>query len=84
MEATTNSPVEVLSPIEVLDSFFSKYPAEKAEALLWRWFILSIKDEFSKLPPSELDQFTDFFERLDNMILATHIVSRQKKGTGWI
>ena len=64
-----------------MESFFDTYPPEKAESLLWRWFMLSIKDKFSQLPPKVMLEFTDFFERLENLILAMDIVRKQSKNS---
>ena len=71
------TPLQPLSPSELLESFFKTYPAEKAHAILWSWFVLSIKGQFSKLPPKELQEFGDFFEQLDLLIQAVSLLKKQ-------
>jgi len=68
------TPLQPLSPSELLESFFKTYPAEKAQAILWSWFVLSIKGQFCKLPPRELQEFGDFFEHLDLLIQAVSLL----------
>ncbi len=69
------------SPSELLESFFKTYPAEKAQAILWSWFVLSIKGQFSKLPPKELQEFGDFFESLDLLIQTVNLLRKQNPAT---
>jgi len=62
MERLPNPPLQILSPLKFMEAFYTNYPPEKAQSLLWRWFILSIKDEFSKLSPKEMQVFEDFLK----------------------
>jgi hypothetical protein len=70
MTATVN--VTSQDPVDVMNVFFNNYTPTEAQNLLWKWFVLSIKGEFKKLSPEDVQQFADFFERLQNLVLASY------------
>ncbi len=78
MKPTENIPIEILPPAQVIERFFRDYPAEKAQSLLWCWFELGLSSKVGKLHPKELQQFTDFFERLGLVVLSLSLLKQQE------
>jgi len=72
MDATLNSNMQGFSCLPLLESFFEAYPPKKAEAILWRWLISSIKNDFSKLTEEDFLEFADFFEKLHHLELVLY------------
>jgi|GEM_PF-3937295 len=58
------------SPSEVIEDFFSKYPSEQANYLLWKWFIRTGKLYIKDMDNEETVQFAEFFESLQGLIHA--------------
>ncbi len=79
METTEQSSFQALSPLKYMEAFYIQYPPEMAQSILWRWFVLSIRNEFSTLHPRELQGFEDFFESLNNLVSAAALVHRQEQ-----
>jgi len=73
---TTEQPFQPLSPLKFIEAFYEKYPPEKAQAILWRWLLLSIKNEFSNVHPKDMEGFEDFFESLSNLVMAASLVRK--------
>ena len=79
METTRQASFQALPPLKYIKAFYTKYPPEKAQCILWHWFILSIKNEFSTIHPKEMEGFEDFFESLSNLVSAVALVHRQEE-----
>jgi len=79
LKSTTNIPIEILAPAQVIELFFKDYPTEKAQLLLWCWFELGLSNKIGKLHPKELQQFTDFFERLDLVVLSLSLLKQEER-----
>lgn len=79
MNSPLNAPIEILAPSQIIEYFLTDYPAEKAQALLWRWFELASNHKIGILHPKELQEFTDFFERLDVVVLALALVKEEER-----
>ncbi len=67
---TTEKNTSQLNHLEVMEHFFNAYPAEEAQQLLWKWLVKVIKEDSSKLPLEETKAFTEFFQSLEDLILA--------------
>lgn len=75
MNATLNP--TSLPQLKLLEDFFNDYPAEKAEQLLWCWFVACLRNDFSKISQEELQEFSDFFERLNKLELAMQLKCKE-------
>ena len=80
MEITEQPSFQPLAPLKFIEAFYAKYPPEKAQAILWRWFLLSIKNEFSNVHPKEMEGFEDFFESLSNLVMAISLMQNGERG----
>ncbi len=78
MKPIENIPIEILAPAQVIEYFFKDYPTEQAQHLLWCWLKLGANNKIGKLHPKELQQFTDFFERLDLVVLSLSLLKQEE------
>jgi len=82
METTEQPSFYPLSPLKFIEAFYARYPPEKAQAILWRWFLLSIKNEFVNVHPKEMEGFEDFFENLSNLVMVVSVVREERLDIG--
>ncbi|WP_207423756.1 hypothetical protein [Desertivirga brevis] len=72
MDATLNHDPDSFPGLGLMETFFQCYPPEKAEKLLWRWLLASIKNDFTGISESDFREFSDFFERLHKLEMVLH------------
>lgn len=66
-------------PLEAMEHFFKSYTTVEAQSLLWRWFVLSIRNEFRELSTDEMQRFADFFDQLQNLVIAAHAIQQSER-----
>ena len=78
MKPTVETHQQNESNLKAMESFFNKYPLEKAEDILQRWLKLSSKNEFINLQEQEQKEFTDFFDELEGLVSATETIPTKR------
>ncbi|HEX7905951.1 MAG TPA: hypothetical protein VF487_18895 [Chitinophagaceae bacterium] len=73
------SQAETNDPLQVIHSFYDYAHLPQVRELLWKWLKATVTGTFnSGLTRRERDSLTHFFEHLEKLIEATHIIHQQK------
>ncbi|WP_207532283.1 hypothetical protein [Desertivirga arenae] len=67
MSTSLNPDSRSLSQVKVMQDFFKDYPAAKAEQLFWHWFLLCLNDDFRDVGQEDLQELSQFFDRLHEL-----------------